>query len=229
MASLLLCCTDEDEVASSCSICMMASIRCSGRVFQALSCPDSGEVSWTFSAVLGPTGIKGCLEAGDKSGDSCCINGLTVFCGRKKPSSPERLWPTSAGWSDDASRSNSRLLRGQCMCIVSQQESQIDKGADEDHGIGVDGITYVNFVLLKLIAMSTHPGMHQLDAAMLRILCCVVYQFVRWCTRRWCRGNRHLFVFWHSKSISHDADSACKCYSTSLYRPLHPKKLAQSP
>lgn len=111
MACLLLCCTDAGEDESSCSICIMASIRCSGRLFQALSEPDSGEVSWTLSAVLRLTGIVRSLAAGNRSWDPCCVNGLTVVCGLKKPSSPERLWPTSAGWFAGVNGSSS--IRGE--------------------------------------------------------------------------------------------------------------------
>lgn len=141
MACLLLSCTDADEGKSSCSICIMASIRCSGRLLQALLEPDSGQISWTFSAVLRPTGIAQNLVAEDSSWDPCCTHGLTVFCGRKKPSSPERLWPTSAGWFAGGSRSSFILLRGECVFIDNQEASQMYKAADKCYVIAKFALT----------------------------------------------------------------------------------------
>lgn len=78
---------------------MMVSIKCSGKVLQALSESGSGQASWPSSAALLRNGIRH-LVAQVKSWHPCCTTGLTVFRGRHKPKSPERLRPTSAECSD---------------------------------------------------------------------------------------------------------------------------------
>ena len=113
MVCLLLCCNAGDE--SSCSLCIMASIRYSGKVLQALSKSGSGQASWSSSALLSPTDLVRDLAAATTSWDPCWVNGLTVFCGRKKPKSPERLRPTSADWF--AFRCSSNRPSGDCMLM----------------------------------------------------------------------------------------------------------------
>lgn len=142
MVSLLLCCNAADE--SSCSMFMMASTRCSGKVLQALSESGSGQASWSLSAALFATGNLRDLAAAARSWDPCWVNGLTVFCGRKKPNSPERLRPSSADCFACVVRISSDVLSGDCMLLDQRLRSkltellQAHEGLREDQGLGVN-------------------------------------------------------------------------------------------
>ena len=63
----------------SCSMCMMASIRCSGSVLQALSESGSEHAPWPLSAVLLTERNVRDFAQETTSWHPCCVKGLTVF------------------------------------------------------------------------------------------------------------------------------------------------------